>query len=140
MAIISGAVRQMGDGLANRSLNSMYILPRPDHPQTLENHAYTSTVMLPTSEPSALNRLKNCNDIFTNLKTAGQERCVAYLAFQFGLIINSIRKVLSRNSFNTCGITNIAGDSNGFSLSGKNCEETIFSVGTSPGCVGKEAS
>ncbi|CAL8085737.1 unnamed protein product [Orchesella dallaii] len=137
ISMITGAIYNLDSELRTKTVLAGYILPLENHPPTLCNHFTGSITQLPTNKHlSTKGRLQLCHNLFRDIKSSSMKEFLEAGALQIGTLFNPLRKLVARNAYAIVGITNVAGESKGFSIGQRKCLEFTFSVGTQRGCSG----
>ncbi|CAL8148634.1 unnamed protein product [Orchesella dallaii] len=117
-----------------------YILPKPLHPPFyLSNHVHMGMLHLPMLTSNKNLNLNECHRRFLHLKKSELFKYTDFTAFQLGTLPNPLRNIVARNFYSASGVTNIAGEKQGFSLGNGgswSCSQMSMSVGTLPGGAG----
>lgn len=73
-------------------------------------------------------KLRNANDTFRHLKWSSRTQLLRYSIKLCGSCVMPMSKFLLCNRVCSVGITNIAGEEEGFSILGKECTDFVLSV------------
>lgn len=92
---------------------------------------------LPTNEGTFSKQLQKCNEMFVKWKTSNIPALNDAVTYEFGTLFYPFVKIFTINVGCIVGITNVAGDRDGFSVGGLPCSDFLQSMGLLSGCGGK---
>lgn len=87
MSIVTGAIRKYCGEKWDKEVAIGYPFPRPDHPESLTNHLYWGTLILPTDQACERKRLLKCNEDFVQAKVGNQGKYWNWSVLLGGFII-----------------------------------------------------
>lgn len=135
LALVVGALRKYD--LDNGPVPVALPQPKPNHPPFLCNNAYIGNIILPPGQQSPKTRLIECDCLLMEMKASEMVLYFDFLTNIFGNLIDPFRSFLAVNYYSPIGITNIAGEEEGFSVGSVHCSEFNMSAPPLRGCGGK---
>ncbi|CAL8116154.1 unnamed protein product [Orchesella dallaii] len=112
------------------SAYASYGIPMPNHPGKLTNHVKVGSVSLTLRYQNLVTRMKELNTEFLKLKDDPTTDVIMYIGRICGSLFPPMTKFLVRNSaYVPFSITNFAGDSEGFSVGGRECVNLTATCG-----------
>lgn len=112
------------------------MLPRRDHPPTLSNHLYFGIPLIPKIDDD-IQHLWECNRIYKFMRESDHSRNLARLIDVLTKFPVSMRSKLTSSQVVIAGLSNIAGDQEGFVVGSHPCLGFTMSTGVQErGCGG----